>query len=71
MLALLAVCLPPLSGMRRARPVERMIRSVQSKLSLRSDSSTKGTARPSQKIEDKGVVEEKIGVLHNVVITPK
>ncbi|KAF2680441.1 hypothetical protein K458DRAFT_251755, partial [Lentithecium fluviatile CBS 122367] len=38
--ALLVVCLPPLSGMRRTQSVERVIRSVQSKFSLRSNSST-------------------------------
>lgn len=38
--ALLAVCLPALSGIRRTRPVDRIVRSVQSKLTLRSAAST-------------------------------
>ncbi|KAF2010685.1 hypothetical protein BU24DRAFT_313766, partial [Aaosphaeria arxii CBS 175.79] len=37
--ALLAVCLPPLPGIRRTQPVQKVIRSVQSKFSLRSRSS--------------------------------
>lgn len=41
-IALLAVCLPALNGFRRTRPIESIIRSVQSKLSLRSGSSAAG-----------------------------
>jgi hypothetical protein len=44
--ALLAVCLPPLSGIRRTEPVERIIRSVQSKLSLKSNRSLSDPAVP-------------------------
>jgi hypothetical protein len=38
--ALLAVCLPALSGIRRTRPVDSIIRSIQSKFTLRSAGST-------------------------------
>ncbi|KAF1961219.1 hypothetical protein CC80DRAFT_488548 [Byssothecium circinans] len=49
-LALLAVCLPALSGLRRTRPVNNIVRSVQSKLSLRSSGSDRG-GRPYEKGE--------------------
>jgi inner membrane protein involved in colicin E2 resistance len=53
--ALLAVCLPTLSGLRRAEPVERAIRSVQSKLSLRSN--TSGGAKPVIPLQEIPVTE--------------
>ncbi|ORY16642.1 hypothetical protein BCR34DRAFT_597641 [Clohesyomyces aquaticus] len=65
--ALLAVCLPPLSGMRRTQPGDRVIRSVQSKFSLRSNSSTSITAKPSHDDEKKGAAEGEIGVIPDVV----
>jgi hypothetical protein len=38
-LALVAVCLPPLSNARRVRPVESVVRSVRSAWSMRSNRS--------------------------------
>ncbi|KAF2713983.1 hypothetical protein K504DRAFT_498779 [Pleomassaria siparia CBS 279.74] len=60
--ALLAVCLPSLSGIRRTRPVDKIVRSVQSKFSLRSSgSSGDATEKHGEKREGPGSSRSDLG----------